>query len=81
MESVDGQVINSWNSFKNQLMVESKGGRVAENGWPKVPLSINNEEIVGLKENLIEGFRGCENQGDVFSFNSILMLEDGDSRL
>ena len=81
MESVDGRVIKSWNSFKNQLMVESKGGLVAENGWPKVPLSINNEEIVGLKENLIEGLRGCENQEDLFSFNSKLKLEDGDSRL
>ena len=81
METVDERVINSWNSFKNQLIVEGKGGLVAEIGWPKVPLSINNEEILGLKENLIEGFRGCKNQGDVFSFISKLKLEAGHSRL
>ena len=57
-ETVDGRGINSWNSLKNKLTVEGKGGLVGENVWPKVPLAIN-EEIVRLQESLIEGFRGC----------------------
>ena len=56
VETVDGRGINSWNSLKNKLTIEGKGGLVGENAWPKVPLAINNEEIVGLQESLVEGF-------------------------
>ena len=32
VETVDGRGINSWNSLKNKLTIEGKGGRVGENG-------------------------------------------------
>ena len=81
VETVDGRGINSWNSLKNKLTIEGRGGLVGENGWPKVQLAINNEEIVGLQESLVEGFRGCRDQGDVYNYVSELKLESGDSRL
>ena len=80
-ETVDGRSINSSNSLKNKLTIEGRGGLVGENGWPKLPLAINNEEIVGLRESLVEGFRGCRDQGDVYNYVSKLKLEIGDSRL
>ena len=81
LETVDGRGINSWNSLKNKLTIEGKGGLVGGNGWPKVPLAINNEDFVGLQECFIEGFRGCKDQGDVYNYVSKLNLENGDSRL
>ena len=57
MATVDGRGINSWNSLKNKLTIEGKGGLVGEIGWSKVPLAINNQETVGLQESLLEGFR------------------------
>ena len=36
---------------------------------------------MGLKGSLVEGFRGCKDQGDVYNYVSKLMLENGDSRL
>ena len=89
VETVDGRGINKLNSLKNKLTIEGKGRLVGENGWPKVPLAINNKEfvaiknkeIVGLQESLVEGFRGCKDQGDVYNYVSKLKLENGDSRL
>ena len=81
VEAVDGRGINSWNSLKNKLTIEGKVGLVGEHGWMKGPLVINNEDIVGLQESLIDGFRGCKDQGDVFNYVSKLKLENGDSRL
>ena len=81
VETVDGRGINCWNSLKNKLTIDGKGRVVGENGWPKVPLAINNENIVGLQESLIEGFRGCKDQGDVYNYASKLNLENGDNRL
>ena len=40
---------------------------VGENGWPKVPLAIINEGIVGLQESSIEGFRGCIDRDDLYN--------------
>ena len=70
VETVDGRGINSWSSLKNKLTIEGRGGLVGQNGWPKVPLAINNEEVVGLQESLVEGFRGCRDQGDVYNYVS-----------
>ena len=81
VETVDGRGIISWNSLMNKLTIEGKGGMVGENAWPKVPLPLNNDEIVGLQESLVEGFRGCRDQGDVYNYVSKLKLESGDSRL
>ena len=53
-------------TLKNKLTSEGKGGLVGENGWPKVPLEINNEEVVGLQDGFIEGFRGCKDQDNVY---------------
>ena len=53
---------------------------VGENGWPKVPLAINNEEIVGLQESVIEGLRGCNHQDDLYNY-SYLKLENCESSL
>ena len=76
VETVDGRVINSWNYLKNNLTIEGKGGLVGDNGWPKVPLSINNEEIVGLQESLVEEFRAVKIRA-----MCKLKLENSDSRL
>ena len=80
-KEVDGRGVNCWNFLKNKLTIEGKGRLVVENGWPEVPLAKNNEVIVGLQESLIEGFRGCKDQCDVYNYVSKLKLENGDSRL
>ena len=83
LETDDGWVIYRWDFSKKpcNLTLEARGGLAEENGWPKVPLAINNEEIVGLQESSLESFRGCKDQDDVYNYINILKFEKVDSRL
>ena len=47
---VDGSGLKSWHQLRAKLVEEGRESIVGGNGWPKLPLEIRNEEIVGIKK-------------------------------
>ena len=47
---VDGSGMKRWHQLWAKLVEEGRRSIVVEKGWPKLPLEIRNEKIVGLKE-------------------------------
>ena len=49
---VGGSGMNSWHQLRGKIVGKGRDSLLGENGWPKLPLGIRNEEIVGLTEDL-----------------------------
>ena len=47
---MSGKKFYGWKVLGVKLVKEGRVSKVGENGWPKLPLEIRNDEIVGLTE-------------------------------
>ena len=78
---VDGTGINNWEGLKSKLVTEGRGGLVGANGWPRVPLEIRNEEIVGLSNDFCRSINEINSLYEVRDFLSNLSNYEQASRI
>ena len=73
---VDGSGLKNWHQLRAKLVEEERESIVGENGWPKLPLEIRNEEIVGIKEDFCREVESLAdlNQVEGFFDNQLIMV-------
>ena len=65
---VDGSGLKNWHQLRAKLVEEGRGSTVGENGWPKSPLEIRNEELVGIKEDFCKEVEALADINQVENF-------------
>ena len=68
---VDGSGLKSWHQLRAKLVEEGRESIVGEKGWPKLPLEIRSEKIVGIKGDFCREVESLAdlNQGEGFIDN------------
>ena len=78
---VDGSGLKSWHQLRAKLVEEGRGSIVGENGWPKLPLEIRNEEIVGIKEDFCREVEALADINQVENFIDNMPAYHDESRI
>ena len=73
--------MKSWHQLRAKLVEEGRESIVGENGWPKLPLEIRNEEIVGIKEDFCREVESLADLNQVEGFVENMSVYHGESRI